>query len=216
MPVEERLRSTLVQAATDLRLEAEGPLERVRRRRTRRLTQLWAGVVATAVVGALGVSTLVTTAEQRPAPLAPSVDERADSSQRTIPPGTYSRQLTAEDALAAGFPPGEVRWLFGGGDRALAVMVFRRQLDPQTGLNAWRLWFVDEAGDRRIRDGGGHYYADDGELTVSSKWIECMGCTSHFTWDLERGRLSLTATPETQPRVVPALLEGGPWRQVRR
>ena len=93
-------------------------------------------------------------------------------------------------------------------------MVFREQRDSQTGLNGWVVGFVDDDGQRRIRDGGGYFY-DDGELTIVSKWIGCLGCNYHFTYEVDHGRLTMATPPDTQQHAMTALLEGGPWQRVQ-
>ena len=151
----------------------------------------------------------------RPEPAGPGQGEHADPTPRAFPLGRYVRDVTAEEALADGFPRAEVRHLFGGGERVRVVMRFREASDFAARKNGWVVWFVDQDGQRRIRDGGSFSVGSDGELDIASKLIDCFGCGYHFDWTLERGRLALEATPETQPREMSALLEGGTWLRQR-
>ena len=212
MPVEERLRSTLADQAATVRADVEGPLEQVHRRRRRRVTAWSVGGAAAVVALVAGVAVVVAPEPERPVPLAPPGKQNDAPAAPILPSGTYTRQVGVDEARAAGFARGEVRHLFDGGEEVTVVMAFLEKRDPQTGLTGWRVWFVDEDGGRRIRDGGGYFNAD-GEVTVVSKSINCLGCNYHFTWELRRGRLVLDATTDTQPRPMTRLLEDGAWQR---
>jgi len=215
MPVESRLRAALAEQAAEVRVDAEQPLQRLHQRRARRLAGLWASAVATAMVVAVGAAAVLVPESDRPEPTGPGQGEHAEPTPRAFPLGRYVREVTAGEALADGFPRAEVRHLFDGDERVQVVMTFRRVSEFRAERNGWVVSFVDQDGQRRIRDGGSFTVGTDGELDIASKWIDCLGCGYHFDWALERGRLTLEATPLTQPRAMAALLEGGTWLRQR-
>ena len=131
MPVEERLRSALVDLADQVRVDAERPLEAVRRRRQRRVNTLWAGAGAAVVALVAAAVTLLPQPPQRPEPTGPPAVERTDAPQRTIPLTTYTRTVTDDEVLAAGFSREVVADLFGGAGRARVELVFRNEAGPE-------------------------------------------------------------------------------------
>lgn len=213
MPVEERLRAAFAEHAGEVRTDVEQRLAAVHRRRTRRRVALGTGLAAAVAAVALGVSVLVPGDAPEPSPATPPQQERVSDLGETVPLGTYVREVRRGEALAAGFPRGEVRWLFGDGDRARVEMRFREDPDGNGSANGWTVDFVDEAGERHGRDGGSFWYGNDGDLTILSLWQHCFGCTAHYAWHVAAGdRLQLDALSGTSTPMV-RLLEGGVWRR---
>jgi len=215
VPVEERLRSTLVDLAYQVRVDAERPLEDVRRRRKRRVNTLWAGAGAAVVALVAAAVTLMPQPTHRPEPTNPPAGERTDAPQRTIPLTTYTRRVTDDEVLDAGFPRGAVADLFGEAGRARVELVFRtrpnRNSEPP---EDWALWFVDAQGERRIGDRGYYLYGHDGELILVSLWsIDCMNCNYVLSWELEAGSLVFEPTPKKPTRPTTALLGDGTWER---
>jgi hypothetical protein len=213
VPVEERLRSALVDLVDDVVVDSEEPLERVHRRRTRALATVWGGCAAALVALTLGaVGLLLPPSPTSAPPTSPPAAGGSDAPARLFPVGTYTRAVTSDEVLAAGLAPGEVRHLFDGGQRATLMISLRARPDaPDTDLSVWQLWFVAADGTRRIRDGGGYYMTSDGEVSLVSQWFDCMGCTYYYGWDLDGRRLTLDPSSRTLPRPMASLLEGGPW-----
>lgn len=213
VPVEERLRSALVDLVDDVMVDSEEPLARVRRRRTRALATVWGGCAAAVVTLALGAAGLLLPTPTTAPPTGPPAAQQSEAPARLFPVGTYTREVTAHEVISAGFARGEVRDLFAGGDRATLVMTLRTRPDGDTDLSGWQLWFVDADGERRIRDGGGYYVTSGGEVSLVSQWKDCLGCTYYYGWDLEGRRLSLDPSSRTVPRPMARLLQGGRWEK---
>jgi hypothetical protein len=219
MPVEERLRSAFADIAAEVRPDVEERLVAVRRRSNRRRAAFVGGLMTALVVVAVGLSLLLPAGlaglspDGPPTrqPAGPATSERVSRPGETVPLGTYVRQLSADQAVSAGFPRGEVRRLFGGGDSGRVEMVFRKDTDGAGGENGWVVWFVDATGERQARDGGTFYYDDSGALVTFSKYIETQGLTTHYDWNVEGHQLTLTAMPGTQINPVVELLQGGAW-----
>lgn len=215
MPVESRIRSALAEQAAEVRVDVEQPLERVHERRARRLAAQWVGSVAGVVVGAVVAAAVLVPEPEPPEPAGPGQEDSSGVTLPTFPLGRYAREVTVAEALADGFPRAEVRHLFEGDERVRVVMTFRQVSEFGAHRNGWVVSFTDQDGQRRICDGGSFTVGADGGLDIASKWIDCYGCGYHFDWDVERGRLSLETSPETQPREMAALLEGGTWLRQR-
>ena len=216
MPVEERLRSALVDLAEQVRVDAERPLEDVRRRRQRRVSTQWAGAGAAVVALVVAAVTLLPQSTPRPEPTGPPAVERTDAPQRTIPLTTYTRTVTDDEVLEAGFPRREVAALFEEAGRARVELVFRTRPDRSSGPpEGWALWFVDAQGERRIGDRG-YYFYGDGErydaaaLVLVGIWTE--GFHYVLSWELEAGSLMFEPTPRTPTRATTALLGDGTWQ----
>ena len=193
MPVEERLRSALADQAATVGADVEGPLERVRRRRTRRVTA-WS-------VGAAAASAVLV-------------------SDPTIPFATYTRMVTDDEALDAGIARESVADLFGGAGRARVELVLHDKAwaSEQEG---WALWFVDTQGERRIGERGFYYptgatsYEHDGDLVLVGQeggFVE-IGFNYVFSWELEAGSLTFEPVPKTTDRPTAVLLGDGTWER---
>jgi hypothetical protein len=220
VPVENRLRSALVDLADQVRVDAERPLEDVRRRRQRRVATMWAGAGTAVVALVAGVVTLVPHATQRPEPAGPPAGEPTRASDRTIPFATYVRTVTDDEARDAGIPREAVTALFGGAGRARAELVFRdKAWDSEQ--EGWSLWIVDAQGERQNAERGYYYptgatsYEHDGELVLipTAGAYEATG-NYVFTWELEAGSLVFESIPaRTRDRVASALLSEGTWER---
>ena len=214
MPLEERLRHALTDQAASVRVDVEGPLAQVHRRRGRAAGWKAAAAAAAVVAVVAGTTAVLGTEPERPAP-SEAPNEPTSAPVDPVPVGTYSRSVTVDEAHDAGFPRGEVRHLFHGGEQVRVLMQFRDPRHLRAGRNSWFVRFVDDDGRSRVRDGGTYYYGNDGELTIVSRWIDCLGCNYHFTFDVEHGQLSLETTPGSQAYMVATLLEGGAWQRLR-
>ena len=219
MPVEERIRSALVDLAEQVRVDAERPLEVVRRRRQRRVSTLWAGAGAAVVALVAAAVALVPQPAQRPEPTGPPSGERTDAPQRTIPLATYTRSVTDDEVLEAGFSREVVADLFGGAGRARVELVLRNKTwaSEQEG---WALRFVDAQGARRTGERGYYYpagatsYEHDGELVlVGTGGAVQPGFNYVFSWELEAGSLVFEPIPRTTTRPAAALLGDGAWER---
>src|SRR5687768_6423536 len=113
MPVESRIRAALAEQAAGVRVDAEQPLQKVHQRRARRLTAQWVGAAAAVVAVAVG-ATVLTPEPGRHEPAGPGQEDSSGVTPRTFPLGRYGREVTADEALADGFPRAEVRHLFDG------------------------------------------------------------------------------------------------------
>ena len=216
MPVEERLRSALVDQADQVRVDVEQPLENVRRRRRRRVSTLWAGTGAAVVALVATAVALVPQPTQRPEPTGPPAGERTDARQRTIPPTTYTRIVTDDEVLEAGFPRREVADLFGEAGRARVELVLRTKPGRNSESEGWALWFVDAQGERRIGDRGYYFYGDGERYDATALVLVGMwrgGFHYVLSWELEAGSLVFEPTPKTPTRATAALLGGGTWER---
>ena len=219
MPVEERLRSALVDLADQVPVDVERPLADVRRRRQRRVTAWSVGAAGAVVALVAAAVTLVPQPTERPEPTGPLVEEPTHASDRTIPFATYVRTVTDDEALDAGIPPEAVDVLFGGAGRARAELVFRNKTwaSEQEG---WALWFVDTQGKRRNGERGYYYptgavsYEHEGELVlVGQAGAFETGFDYVFTWELEAGSLVFEPVPKTTNRPTGVLLGEGTWER---
>jgi hypothetical protein len=208
MPVEERLRAAFADQVAEVRPDVEQRLDAVHSRLSRRRAIVWSSSLAAVVALVLGVALLMPPDVPDPRPAAPPDTSRVSEAGKTVPLGRYTREVTRREALDLGFRPAEVRWLFGGGRTARVEMRFR---DAEPSENAWVLTFVDDQGSRQGRDGGSYFYGGRGELTISSRWIDCLGCTYRFGWQVDGRRLTLQALPDTEPWPVVELLQADPW-----
>jgi len=217
VPIEERLRSALVDLADQVRVDAERPLEDVRRRRQRRVSILLAGAGAAVVALVVTAVILVPQSAQRPEPTGPPAGERTDALDRTIPLTTYTRTVTDDEVLDAGFPRGEVAELFGEAGRARVELAFRTRPDRSSGPpEGWALWFVDAQGERHIGDRG-YYFYGDGERYDAAALVLVGMWTGGFhyvlSWELEAGSLVFEPVPEGPTRATTALLGDGTWER---
>ena len=213
MPVEERLRTTLDNLADQVMADAEHPLAEVRRRHQRRVRTLWAGAGAAVVVLVTVAGTLVPQAQQRPEPTGPPAGERTDAPQRTIPLATYTRIVTDDEVLDAGFPRWALADLFGGAGQARVELVFRNRTNRVSEQEGWTLRFVDAQGKRRMCDRGFYFYGD-GErydatalvLLSTGGGVGDTGFHYALSWELKAGSLVLEPTPKNPARPTAALL----------
>ena len=203
MPVEERIRSALAELAAQVRVDAEQPLEGVRRRRQRRLTTLWAGAGAAVVALVAAAVVLVPQPAQRPEPAGPPAGETDRCTAADDPPGDVRPQVTVEEALEAGFPREVVADLFGGaggrGSRWCSAQDVRASEQERLGPLVRR---------RPGRSAGsvtrGYYYPTgvellraDGGWTSSAGGSTATGFDYDFSWELEAGSLVLEPIPKT-------------------
>ena len=220
MPVEERLRSALADQAATVGADVEGPLERVRRRRTRRVTAWSVGAAAASVVLVAAAVALLPQVTQRPEPAGPPTGEPTGASDPTIPFATYTRMVTDDEALDAGIARESVADLFGGAGRARVELVLHDKAwaSEQEG---WALWFVDTQGERRIGERGFYYptgatsYEHDGDLVLVGQeggFVE-IGFNYVFSWELEAGSLTFEPVPKTTDRPTAVLLGDGTWER---
>ena len=216
MPSEARIRSALAEQAAEVRVDVEQPLERVHQRRTRRLAAQWAGSVAAVVTGAVVAAALLVPDLGRPEPAAPGQEDRSGVTQRTIPLTTYTRRITDDEVLEAGFPPEEVDDLFGEAGRARVELVLHTRPDRNPGADGWALWFVDAQGERRIGDRGYYFYGDGERYDATALVLVGMwrgGFHYVLSWELEAGSLVFEPTPQGPTRATTALLGDGTWER---
>lgn len=221
MPLEERLRGTLDVLADHVRVDVERPLAEVRRRRQRQVRTLWAGAGAAVVALVAAAATLVPQPTPRPEPVGPPAGEQTDAPQRTIPLTTYTRIVTDDELLDAGFPRWALADLFGEAGRARAELVFRNRTNRASEQEGWALWFVDAQGERRMCDRGLYFYGDGERYDATALVLfstgggvgEYTGFNYALSWELVAGSLMFEPIPENTTRATAALLGDGTWER---
>ena len=186
------------------------------RRRRRNVGRIGIASVAATVLVVVAAALLVPELE-RPEPAAPGQEDSSGVTQQTIPLTTYTRTVTDDEVLDAGFPRGEVAELFGEAGRARVELVFRTRPDRSSGPpEGWALWFVDAQGERRIGDRG-YYFYGDGERYDAAALVLVGMWTGGFhyvlSWEFEAGSLVFEPTPEGPTRATTALLGDGTWER---
>ena len=154
MPLEERLRHALTDQAASVRVDVEGPLAQVHRRRGRAAGWKAAAAAAAVVAVVAGTTAVLGTGARASRSVRTAPNEPTSAPVDPVPVGTYARSVTVDEAHDAGFPRGEVRHLFDGGEQVRVLMRFRDPRHLRAGRNSWFVRFVDEDGQRRVRDGG--------------------------------------------------------------
>lgn len=194
-----------------------GGRARRRRRNVRRIGIASVAATVLVVVGAVVAAALLVPEPGRPDPVGPGQEDSSGVTQQTIPLTTYTRTVTDDEVLDAGFPRREVAELFGEAGRARVELVFRTRPDPGSGpQEGWALWFVDAQGERRIGDRG-YYFYGDGERYDAAALVLVGMWTGGFhyvlSWEFEAGALVFEPVPEGPTRATTALLGDGIWER---
>jgi TRAP-type C4-dicarboxylate transport system substrate-binding protein len=149
-------------------------------------TRVGAVAVLAIVVFAMACSPAPTQTETTPddglPAESPSTTE-ASSSAETIPPGTYSRVILRDEAIAEGFDPELVDAMLGpDGELPEAI-----EITP----DGWLHHVTNDAGFSEVGDLGTYTYDEDGLLVLTSESTGCPGCVVVVDWTLTNGILAL-------------------------
>ena len=203
--------------APDVEGLIRGGRARRRRRNVGRIGIASAAATVLVVAGAVVAAAVLDPEPGRPEPAGPGQEDSSGVTPKTIPLTTYTRTVTDDEVLEAGFSRGEVAELFGEAGRARVELVFRTRPDRSSGPpEGWALWFVDAEGERRIGDRG-YYFYGDGERYDAAALVLVGMWTGGFhyvlSWEFEAGSLVFEPTPEGPTRATTALLGDGTWER---
>jgi TRAP-type C4-dicarboxylate transport system substrate-binding protein len=124
-----------------------------------------------------------TTLDAEPPADAPSTTEAEPSNVETIPPGTYSRVILRDEAIAEGFDPELVDAMLGpDGELPEAIEIT---------TDGWVHHVTNDAGFSEVGDLGTYSYDEDGRLVLTSESTGCPGCVAVVDWTLANGILTL-------------------------
>lgn len=132
-----------------------------------------------------------TTLDAEPPAEAPTTTKAEPSSVETIPPGTYSRVILRDEAIAEGFDADLVDALLGpDGELSQAIEIT---------TDGWVHHVTNDAGFSEVGDLGTYSYDEDGRWVLTSESTGCPGCVAVVDWALTNGILTLKFPPMDGP-----------------
>jgi TRAP-type C4-dicarboxylate transport system substrate-binding protein len=175
------------------------------RTRTQAVAMLATVAIFAAACSATPTETETTLGAEPPAE-APTTTEAEPSSVETIPPGTYSRVILRDEAIAEGFDPDLVDAMLGpDGELPTAIEIT---------TDRWIHHVTNDAGFSEIGDLGTYTYDEDGRFVATSESTGCPGCVATLDWTLTNGILTLKSTPvdgQEAPYDDERLMVEGDW-----